>query len=190
MVKIKSTLFSSFNNDLKTEARRISEILLKEYSKKVKFNMSFEEIVRKYLKQEYQYYVIDIISYVLFYKPDNLRIDPLNEYVFVTQEECELRHISNYVSYCLNKRQSKNPKIAATKFALLLIEMNKTNEIKNLGLPEILSHSMPILYPDHHDSVDAKALVLCLQDAIENFGYVIEQVNPLIIKENNIIKNK
>ncbi len=188
--KIKSILFSSFNNDLQNEAKRISNILLEEYSKNVKFNMSFENIVRKFLKKEYKYYEVDITSYILFYKPNDLRIDPLNEYVFVTQEEFELRHISNYVSYCLNKRKNKNPKIAANKFALLLIEMEKKNQIKNLGLHEILYKNMSILYPNHHDSVDAKALILCLQDAIEDIGYTIDQVNPLIIKENNMIKNE
>lgn len=180
MREIKSTLFSSFNNDLQNEARRISDILLKQYSKKVKFNMPFEKIVRKYLKKEYKYYEVDITSYILFYKPNNLRIDPLNEYVFVTQEEFELRHISNYVSYCL---KNKSPKKAATKFALLLIEMNEKNQIKNLGLHEILSQNMSNLYHEHYDSVDAKAIIFCLQDIIEDFGYIIEQVNPLTIKE-------
>lgn len=173
---------------MKKEARRILEILLNDYNKKRIFNMSFEEIVRKYLKKEYQYYEIDIASYVLFYKPKSLRIDPLNEYVFVTEEEFELRHITNYVSYCLKTTQSKNPKIAATRFALLLIEMDHENKIGQLGLHEILYKSMSKVYIGHYDSVDAKALILCLQDALEDLGYIVEQVNPLIIKENNVIK--
>lgn len=189
MIKINSNLFSNFNNDLKKEAKRISKILLKKYNENIKFNIPFEQIIRKYLKKEYQYFEIDIISYILFYKPNDLRTDPLGEYVYVTEEESNLRYTSNYVSHCLKNAQNKNPKTAASKFALLLIEMNKKNEIKNLGLQEILYKNMSKIYPDHYDSMDAKALIFCLQDEMESLGYTIEKVNPLIMKKIKF-KNK
>lgn len=179
---MKSELLLNFDNVLAKEAERISKILLKKYESKVKINMSFKDMVKKTIKEEYEYYFFDILPQIWFYIPNHLAHDPLNEYILVTKEEAVLRHISGYVDWC-KKNKEKNHKNKAAKFAHMLIENNKEYQSKNIGLPQLIEETMPILYPAHHDSVDAKALVLCLQDAIENLGYEIEQINPLIIKE-------
>lgn len=179
---IKTDLFSSFNSDLKKEAKRIYEILLKKYDEQVRFDMTFEDIVRTYLKEEYKYYEIDIFFNILSFIPSGLKCDPFHEYVFVTEEEAELRHLTRYISYCIEKRYT-NPKEKAFILAKKLVNMSRQDIVGSLGLHQIVVQNMPVLYPNHHDSVDAKSLILCLQDEIENLGYKIEQVNPLIIKK-------
>lgn len=183
VIVIKTDLFLKFNNILNKEAKRISRILLKNYEAKTKFNMSFENIVRKYLKKEYRYYEFAILVKIHFYIPSKLTHDPLDEYVLVSKEEAELRHINSYAYWCMKKFKNKNPKEKAMLFAKTLIADRNKYRIKNVGLLKLIEENMPILYPEHHDSVDARALVLFLQDAIEDLGYEIKRINPLIVEK-------
>lgn len=188
VIAIKTDLFLKFNNILDKEAKRISKIILKKYESKTKVNMSFENIVRKYLKKEYRYYEFAILVKIHFYIPNRLTHDPIDEYALVTKEDAELRHINSYAYWCMKKFKNKNPKEKAILFAKTLIADNNKYRVENISLLKAIEENMSILYLEHHDSVDARALVLFLQDAIESLGYEIKQIDPLIIekkKEND-----
>lgn len=183
---MKGKLLLDFEDALDKEAQRIANILIEKYNKKEKLNMSFNDAVRKYIKKEYMYYSVIISFKTYLHIPNGLTTDPLNIDVFVSKEESTLRHINRYANYCIkNKHENKNPNKAATEFAKIIIEMNNKNELGKLSLPTILAQNMSKLYPYHNDSMDAEAVMLYLQDAIEKDGYSIYNVDPLVIRKVN-----
>lgn len=181
---MKTDLLFAYEENLNKEAKRIFDILYKKYENKEKLNMSFDDAIKENMKKEYSYYHVDIYFKVYSHIPRGLTTDPNNIDVLIDKKEGTLRHITNYANFCLKERKfKKNPKKASEKLAKMLIEMEKKDRIGNKSLPIILAENMDILYPGHNDSVDAKAIVLYLQNALEKNGYTIKKIEPLELRK-------
>lgn len=180
---MKTDLLFAYQDDLKKESKRIFDILFEKYKNNEKINMSFDDAIKKYQKKEYSYYSVEIMFGVYSFIPEGVRPDPNNVEVLVSDKEATLRHIISYANFCLKEKSyNKNPKKASKVFVKMLIKLYKNKELNNVGLLEVLSRSMPILYPDHNDSMDAKALVLYLQDDLEKLGYIVDDINPIKLR--------
>ena len=180
---MKDWLVLSCYKSLEREAKRVFDILFEWYQKNEKINMTFENAIRGILKKEYKYFDFEITGMVYSYIPHELAVDPKNEYVFIAREESNIIHITKYSKCCMRGGLcDKNPKLAAEKFADILIDMDNKNQIKNSSLWTLLVEKMNLLYPRHNDSMDAKAILLYLPDAIESRNYSISKVEPLVLK--------
>lgn len=181
---METELLFDFEKMLDEEAKRIIEELKIICKKKIKVNKSYYELIREKIKPEYVYYTTDISLRALKFIPEDYEVDQSNEYALVTKEQGLINHLLKYSEFCeKEEKMDKNHKAAANKMADILIEKYQNNDKTNMAT--LLSDNINELLPRHNDSVDARAIVLFLQQEIENKGYKVTSLNPFIIKEIN-----
>ena len=65
-----------------------------------------------------------------------------------------------------------------------LVQYLITNPDNREGLLELSAKWTEELLPEHNDSVDVETIMLFLQSEIEDLGYKITEISPLVIEKN------
>ena len=65
-----------------------------------------------------------------------------------------------------------------------LVQYLKENPDSKKNLLELVAIWTQELLPKHNDSVDVETIMLFLQTEIEDLGYQVIEINPLIIEKN------
>ena len=65
-----------------------------------------------------------------------------------------------------------------------LVQYLIANPNNREGLLELSAKWTEELLPEHNDSVDVQTIMLFLQSEIEDLGYKITEVSPLVIERN------
>ena len=178
---MKRSLLSKFDKELILEAKRVNKKMLKIHKSKQKVNMSYSQVVKKLVKQEYKGYWCYISLIAPSFIPKKYVMDPSGIYMFVDKEQDSINHLKGYIEF--SKQNDKNHYIAAKKIAIEIINFCNKNPNTKESLAEILSKKIEKYFPKHYDSVDIRAVVLLLEQELRDKRKVIKKINPLRIKE-------
>lgn len=176
-----NNLLNEFEKMLDNEAKKVVNEMVSMYHKRIIVNKSYEQVVRDLLPKELQYYIVDIEMRTFQFLPDEFRPDFNNEYTLSKKEEYIEDHILKYCEYCRNRKDHLK---IAKQMAEKLVDYLTKNPNSNKGILELTANWTEELLPEHNDSVDAQAIILFLQNELENLGYKIVELNPLIIEKN------
>lgn len=182
---MQGNLLNEFEKLLDVETQRIVSILTEKYFRGETLNCSFEEAIRKFVKKEYKYYSCEIELRAYRFIPQGLVPDSRGNNIFLSKEEADEEHLIHYITYCKekgNKDHASASKILAQK----LVEFYEKNPETNKQLQEFVSDNMNKLLPEHNDSVDAKAIILLLQQEIVDLGYIITSLIPIRLMKKTI----
>lgn len=103
----------------------------------------------------------------------------------MTKEDANEEHLIHYITYCKEKGD-KNHINAAKILANEIIEYYEKNPDNNKQFQKFVSDNMSKLLPEHNDSVDAKAIILLLQQEIIDLGYIITSLIPIRLMKKTI----
>ncbi len=173
-------LEKQLNSLIKDEASRIMKIFLKIYSRKVKVNKIFDDLIVENLKEEFIPCRRLVIKQVYSLIPSDLMICPTNEYLFVTNEE--------YNEIVLTRQFNSTEKIIEQKKKITenvikkIVDNYKSDKLDQKNILEIIN-----FYTSKKDLQDIDGDVLNrminqIIDSINDMQYKVININPLIVK--------
>lgn len=178
-----NTLLREFENMLDTEAKKIVNEMINLYYKKVIVNKTYSQIVRSLVPKELEYYTVAIELRTYHFLPTEFYPDFNSEYTLCKKEEYVEDHLLKYCEYCKEENTKNHSKVAKT-MAEKLVQYLIANPNNREGLLELSAKWTEELLPEHNDSVDVQTIMLFLQSEIEDLGYKITEVSPLVIERN------
>lgn len=177
-----NNLLIEFEKMLDNEAKKIVNEMISMYHKRIIVNKSYGEVVRDLIPKELQYYAVDIELRTFTFLPDEFRPDFNKEYTLSKKEEFIEDHVLKYSEDC-NESKRKDHLQVARIMAEKIVKYLKENTANKKGLLELVANWTEELLPEHNDSMDTRAIVLFLQNELENLGYKIVELSPLIIEK-------
>lgn len=181
---MKGSLICEFEKMLDEEANRIITKMINMYNERKIVNKSFSKVVFSLVREEFEYYRIEIELRVRFLLPTEYVPDFNEEYTLAKRDENNEDYLLKYAEWCLKEKKGKNHINAAKEMAVKLVNFFNNNPNTSKSLGELIAGWMSEFFPYHHDSVDARVLVLFLQPEIEDLGYVITSLAPLRMLKN------
>lgn len=179
---MQGNLLVEFEKLLDVETQRIISVLADRYYKGETIKGTFEEEIRKLVKNEYKYYACEIELRSYRFIPQGLVPGNGDGIIFMTKEEFDEDHLLHYINYC-KKSNSKNHITASKKLAKIIVDTYEKDPLTDKQFQEIVANNMNKLLPEHNDSVDAKAIILLLQQEIVDLGYIITSLLPLRLQK-------
>lgn len=177
-----NTLLREFENMLDTEAKKIVNEMINMYYKKVIVNKTYSQIVRSLVPKELEYYTVAIELRTYHFLPTEFYPDFNSEYTLCKKEEYVEDHLLKYCEYCKENNDKDHSKMAHI-IAERLVQYLKENPDSKKNLLELVAIWTQELLPKHNDSVDVETIMLFLQTEIEDLGYQVIEINPLIIEK-------
>lgn len=174
-------LLGDFEGLLDAEAERVVEIIVQMYNEGKEVNKTYEELVRSLIDKKFEYYNCDIMLRTYGFIPNDLEPDHKSIYPLAKRIEGTEKHLLRYIKWCKEDMKDKDHQKVAEEMALKLIKYGEEHKKTNKTLAEIIAKYMPNFFPIHHDSVDSRAVVLLLQNEINNNGYEVSSINPFRI---------
>ena len=80
-------ILQSINDELKKECHRIFDELMKLYTKRIRVNKSFSDLVREKINKNYSFFYMAILRQIMKLIPNGLNVCPTGEWVFITDKE-------------------------------------------------------------------------------------------------------
>lgn len=174
---------NEFENQLnfliEKEATRIMKILLDLYSKKVRVNKSFNDLVVENLKEEFIPCTDSVIHKTTRLIPLDLMICPTNEYVFITNREFD--------DYFYERRFNNIEKIANKKnkvieeLCIKIIDNYKNDRLNKKNILEIINLYIP---KEDLNEIDGDILENIVKKIINSINkkYQVTSIDPFILK--------
>lgn len=181
LVVMNNNLLNKFEMMLDNEAKRVIQLIIKMYEDGIMVNQSFESLVRSLIDKKFNYYVCDIQLRIYTFLPRNLEPDQNSVFSLITRSEATQNHLLSYIDWCQKDIKDKDHYKAAEQMAIKLIEYANKHRNTKMTLVELVAKYMPDFFPIHHDSVDSRAVVLLLEDEINNNGYEVLSLAPFRI---------
>src|SRR5699024_6981017 len=178
-----NNLLKEFEVMLDDEAKKVVNEMVNMYHKRIIVNKPYGEIVRDLVPKELQYYTTSIELRTYHFLPEEYCPDFNNEYTLCKKEEHLEDHLLKYCEYCKEENTKNHSKVAKT-MAEKLVQYLITNPDNREGLLELSAKWTEELLPEHNDSVDVETIMLFLQSEIEDLGYKITEISPLVIEKN------
>lgn len=166
---MKDELWMAFEKILDDEARRVISVIKKIYNTK-RLNYGHASFIRSLVDEKAKYYAYDIQLRVYNFWDRKM--------IFSSDIDANKYYLLKYIEWCKSYSSGKDHHKAAKEIATKLIKYNNKN---NKSLLELVAYYMPYSFPDHHDSVDSRAVVLLLQNEIHNKGYKVVSLTPFKI---------
>ncbi|MEE0699928.1 MAG: hypothetical protein U0M66_05015 [Bacilli bacterium] len=181
---MKGSLICEFEKVLDEEAKRIIVKMINMYNERKIVNKSFSKIVYSLVREEFEYYRVEIELRVRFFLPFEYVPDFNEEYTLAKREENNEDYLLKYAEWCLKEKKGKNHIKVAKKMAQKLVNYFNYNPNTTKSLTELVASWMSEFFLYHHDSVDVRVVVLFMQPEIEDLGYVVTSLVPLRLLKN------
>lgn len=175
---MESGLMYEFEKTLDDEAKRVVNKMVDMYKQNIEVNMGYGEIVRKLLDKKYNYYSCEIELRSYKFIPHYLEPDTKSVYTLMSSTERTKNHLLKYIDWCKNDVGDKDHYKAACKMEKDLIEYAKKHKKTTKSFGELVASLMPNYFPNHHDSVDSRAVILLLEKEFNKDGYEVSSLNP------------
>ena len=179
---MKTMIWEKFNQELNSEAKRILDLLMKMYNSKSIVNKHSGDLISSLIYDEYKNFSIEIEMKVLSLLPGNLTFDHSGKYALITTLEDEKNHIIKYTNY-LKKNENKDLRKLSKILAKDLINYYKNNPNNKESIIMLIDKYIRDK-KIHYDSVDLTAIMMFIQNDIENLGYIVNDINPFKIMKN------
>lgn len=166
-------------NLLDDEAKRIMNILLDMYEKKIKVNKSFSYLVEDLIQEEYKPFETTILSKTTSLVPIDLMICPTDEWVFVTERE--YYHLMEEENINKIKNGIDDNKELVQKISKKIVADYKSNYLNRKNILEIISNYIP---QKKLLNIDSKVITYMIESIVFNIEetYQVSSINPFVIK--------
>lgn len=154
---MKNNILNEFEILLNNEAKRIIEIMTKSSLNISYYDIEFSKFINQNIKKEFVYYRVDIEIRIF-----NLIFN--NDKIKNHEGELSEKYLKKYILWCKKDIKYKNHLIGANKLATIIIDLYEKKEETNISLIKLVADNMNILFPEHNDSLDARAIILYLED--------------------------
>ncbi len=173
--EIETQLIDLLNN----EAKRIIDILLDMYKKKMKVNKAFPYLVEDLILEEFKPFETTILSKTTSLIPLDLMVCPTNEWVFVTERE--YHHLMEEENSNKIKNGLDNNKELVKKISKKIIADYKSNNLHKKNILEIISSYIP---QEKLLDIDSKVLIYMIESIVFNIEetYQVSSINPFVIE--------